>query len=90
MKTSRNEIQQADDFLEGRMSPQERLIIEAKLILNPAFRVSVLLQKRFHSIIKRYGRKKLKAETELIHQKLFNNPEKKIFQDKVHQLFKNT
>ena len=90
MKTSWNEIRQADDFLQGCMPPQERLIIEAKLILNPAFRASVHLQKQFHSLIKKYGRKKLKAETEFIHQKLFTDPDRKIFQDEIHQLFKNT
>ena len=90
MKTSWNEIQQVDNFLEGCMPPQERLIIEAKLILNPAFRASVHLQQQLHSLIKKYGRKKLKAETEFIHLKLFNNPDRKIFQDEIHQLFNNS
>ena len=90
MKTSWNEIQQVDDFLQGCMPPQERLIVEAKLILNPVFRASVQLQQQFHSLIVKYARRKLKAETEFIHQKLFTNPDRKIFQDEIHQLFKNT
>ena len=90
MKTSWNEIQLADDFLEDHIPPQERLIVEAQLIVNPAFRFSLQLQKKLHALVKSYGRKKMKAEAEVIHQKFFSDPGRKIFQNDIQQLFNNS
>ena len=48
-----------------------------------------LTNKQIHSLIKLYGRKKMKVEIGKIHHKLFQNPEHVIFQQRIQQLFKD-
>lgn len=45
--------------------------------------------RHIHSLIKLYGRRKMKAEIGKIHHKLFHNPEHVIFQQRIQQLFKD-
>jgi hypothetical protein len=89
MRTSLNEISDAERYLFKQLSTEESLLFEAKMLINPLLRLNVSIQKKVYSLIRLYHRKKLKEEFEAIHEDLFNQPEKRAFQESVHQLFKH-
>jgi hypothetical protein len=90
MKTSRNNSRHIEEYLNGRQTTEDTLVFEANLLVDPMLRMNVFFQKKIYSLINLYGRKKLKAEIEQVHNRLFENPEKIVFQDRIHQLFKES
>jgi hypothetical protein len=88
MKTSQSDVNQIEAYLTGKMPPADRLVFKARLIINPLLRLNVAFQQKTYTLIKAYGRKKRKADFDLLHTKLFNDPEKAVFQQEVLQLFK--
>ncbi|PWK80109.1 hypothetical protein LX99_00573 [Mucilaginibacter oryzae] len=87
MRTSLNEIKAIDDHLLKLSPPDEALLFEAKLIINPALREEVILQKQTLGLVVCYGRNALKTEIEAVHQKLFCQPEHSRFRQKIMRLF---
>jgi hypothetical protein len=89
MKISWNDTRRIERYLDKELSEEEKILFEAQLMLDPHFKFNVRLQKQIHSLIKLYGRRKMKADIGKIHHKLFHNPEHIIFQQRIHQLFKD-
>lgn len=89
MKISWNDTRHIEQYLDNELSKEEKILFEAQLVLDPHFKLNVGLLKKVHSLIKLYGRKKMKVEIGKIHHKLFQNPEHVIFQQRIHQLFKD-
>ena len=89
MKTSWNDTLHIERYLNNELSEEEKILFETHLVLDRHLKLNVRLLKRIHSLIKHYGRKKMKAEIEKIHHKLFQSPEHVIFQQRIQQLFKN-
>ncbi len=48
----------------------------------------IRFQLKAYALIKMFHRKKLKEEIESIHDQLFNDPNKRVFQQNIYQLFK--
>ena len=87
MRTSLNNIKLIDDYLFSKIPQGDKLVFEAKLILNPDLADGLLWQQQTHAIVNQYGRKKLKAEIENVHQQLFNDLEHKSFKQRILSLF---
>jgi hypothetical protein len=87
MMTSPNSIQQTEDYIFGRLAPEDDLLYKARLLTDPQFRMDTKSQKKAYALIKQYGRKKIKAEIEMIHQRIFANPAKNSFHKKITSLF---
>lgn len=87
MKTSWNDIEQIDNYISGKFTPEELLLFRSKLLINPMLQLNVSLQKKARLLIKLYSRKKVKTEIESVHEKLFNDPAKISFQQKIMRLF---
>jgi hypothetical protein len=87
MRTSLNELKLIDDHLFNRGTPEDGLIFDALLILDPGLAKKVIWQKKAHATVQQYSRNKLKAEIETVHRKLFNEPEHRSFRQKILALF---
>lgn len=81
------DTKQIENYLFGKFKTTSRLVFEARLLIDPVLSVNVEWQRKLYSIIRASGRKKMKSEIELIHSRLFSDPEKQIFQQTVYQLF---
>ncbi len=88
MTTSSNNNRTIEKYLQGEMSPSEKFLFEAQLLINPGLRMEVRAQKKAYTLVRMYHRKKLKEELESVHQQIFSDPEKTIYQQHVYQLFK--
>ena len=89
MKISWNDIRHIERYQDNELSKEEKILFEAQLVLDARFKLNVGLLTQIHSLIKLYGRRKMKAEIGKIHNKLFQNPEHVIFQQRIQQLFKD-
>lgn len=87
MRTSLNEIKQIEDHLFNQVDPGEAVLLEARLILNPQFADNVKWQQQTYHLVKQYGRKKLKAELDAVHQQLFTQAVHRSFAQKIRALF---
>ena len=89
MKISWNDTRHIERYLNNELSKEEKILFEAQLVPDPHFKLNVGLLNQIHSLVKLYGRKKMKVEIGKIHYKLFQNPEHVIFQQRIQQLFKD-
>ena len=87
MRTSLNDIQQIEDYLLQYAGKTDRALFEARLILQPALQEDLVWQQKTYEAIKQYGRRRLKAEIESVHQQLFTEPEHLSFRRKIMALF---
>lgn len=88
MRTSLNEIKEIDDYVLKLAPPDEALLFEAKLIINPGLKQQVVWHKQALNLVQQYGRNNLRAEIETVHQKLFSLPEHQGFRQKIMRLFR--
>ena len=87
MRTSLNEIKLIDDHLFGTAAVEDKLLLDALLILDAGMSVKIEQQKKIHFFIQQYSRKKMKAEIEAVHRQLFNEPLHQSFRQKILGLF---
>jgi hypothetical protein len=87
MMTWINNMKNIDDYVTRKLLPEERLLFEARLLLDPALKFQVSLQKKIISIIRMYGRKTVKNEVERISKKIFADQSKNDFHHEVNRLF---
>lgn len=87
MKTSWYDIQKSEQFLLGKLSAGEKLLFEARLLISPALRLNVELQKKIYAVVKAYHRKRLKEELQGLHKMLLTNPSKIEFQQDISTIF---
>lgn len=88
MTISSNNTRLIEKYLEDRMSPAEKFLFEAQMLINPGLRTDVRAQKTVYAFVRMYHRKKLKEELEAIHRRIFSDPGKAVYQQQVYQLFK--
>jgi hypothetical protein len=87
MRTLLNEIKLIDGHIFNRGGHEDALLFDAMLLLDPCLPEKILWQKKTHAMVRQYGQKKLKAEIEAVHQKLFNEPLHYSFRQKILSLF---
>lgn len=75
-------------FIFGEMSAAERLLFEARLLLDPSLRMAVKDQQRVYRAVRLYGRRKLKLEIEGIHRRLFSSEADFTYRENILDLFK--
>lgn len=72
MKTSLNETRLIEAHLLGKAQAEERMLFEARLILEPDLKQNMYWQQKTYHSVKLYGRHQLKKEIEQVHQMLFS------------------
>jgi hypothetical protein len=87
MRTSLNEIKLIDEHLFNNGTPENGLLFDAMRIINPELSTQIMWQKKTHAVVQQYGRKKLKAEIEAVHQQLFTEPVHQSFRKRVMKFF---
>jgi hypothetical protein len=89
MATSLNNTHLIEKYLQGTLSGGDRLVFEARLLLNRALRTELYFQRKAYYLVKIYHRQKVKKELETLHRQIFNNPDNVVFQQNIYQLFKS-
>lgn len=87
MKTSWKTTQRLDDYLQQQMTPEEALLLEASLTLDPELQETLRWQQRTHVLIRDYGRQQLRHEIQSAQQKVFHRPEHHRFRHAILRIF---
>ena len=87
MRTSLNEIKKAEDFLSGKLSGAEAVLMQARLLIDPVLRMNLAFQRKVYALVTLYGRRKLKAEIEDVHDRIFQDPARAAYREEIAQLF---
>lgn len=87
MKTSSNNTYLIEQYLEGKMSPLDKLMFETKMLVNRDLRKDLYFQQKTYHLIKMYHRKKVREDLELLHQHIFSDPTKIKFQQRILNIF---
>jgi hypothetical protein len=87
MKISASETQQIDNYILQKMPVQNRLVFDARMILNPALREDVKWQGKVHELVQLRGRKQLLAQIKKVEQKVFSMPEYSSFRQRLWSWF---
>lgn len=88
MKISVSDSQQMDLYLLKQLAPEDKLLMDARFVLNPALHETLQWQQQVHALVQMRGRKQLKAQIKAVEDKLFNAPEHVSFRERVWRLFK--
>ena len=83
-----NKIRDIERYIDGAMERNDALLFEEKLRSDSLLRLNVLLQEKVLAIVRMYHRRKLKMELEEIHQRIFTDPEKANFRERVIGIFR--
>jgi hypothetical protein len=86
MRTSLNEIKYIERYLNKDLS-SEQDAFETIMVKDYHVRVNVFLQQKIYTLLRIYKRRKLRNEADLLHERLFNAPEKQSFRESILQLF---
>lgn len=82
-----NEIAETEAYLLNKLDDGEKLLVDAKLLVNPVFRGNLNLQKAIYRAIAFWSRKQLKKDLLRVQNDLLKHPEKKAFQEEIHHIF---
>lgn len=80
--------QQIEQYILNTLSHEEKLLMEAKFLLDKDLNEKLVLQKQTYALIQRYGRKQLRAEIESVHFMMFNESRFQHFRKKISNIFK--
>ncbi len=88
MRTSLNNIKTIDDYLLGRMLPDDVRLFEANMLLNSDLSDDIKYQQNTYEIIREYSRQKIKTEIKAVQETLATAPEHQGFMRSIGNLFK--
>lgn len=83
-----NDTQQIEGFLDRSLSPQEQLLMEARLLIDTGLQEKVRWQQRSHELIKAYGRKQLRMDIERAQQRVFTEKAFGTFRQIINSIFR--
>lgn len=87
MRTSLNQIKEADNFIEGVLPADDSLVMQARMLVDEDWRHNVAIQQETISLVRAFGRKKLKARLEATHEKLLGTHAESAFKLKISKIF---
>lgn len=87
MRTSLDEIRKLEAYALGQHSPQESLLMQARLHLDEVLAEKLADQLKVYPLIKQFGRKQLKDEIRNIETQLFEKEQHRNFKEKILSIF---
>ncbi len=82
-----NETQWIDDYLRGEISAENKLLLEARVLIDSDLKEKMFWQAKTYALVKNHGRQQLKREIEKVQQRLFSETRFESFRKKIQTLF---
>lgn len=84
MRKSLHEVQEIDRYIFRRMTRTDRLVFQARMILQPELKEKVRLQKKAHAFLRWCSRKEKKDELTTLYHRLMSDT---AFQTTIRSIF---
>jgi anti-sigma-K factor RskA len=82
-----NETRHIERYVLGTLSAEERIVFEAKLLIDDQLAEKAALQQKLHETVLLSGRNRLRKEIASIDRKLFTTPRHSRFQQTIRNIF---
>ena len=82
-----NNTKRLDDYLNEQMSPADRLLMDAELLIDEKLRDTLVWQKATYLLVRAAGREKLRQEIASVDRDMFQLPRYTTFSSKIKKLF---
>ena len=76
-------------YIEGTMDRNDAVLFEEKMRSDSLLRMNVSLHEKVLAIVRMYHRRKLKIELQEVHHRIFNDPAKVTFRERMMAIFRN-
>lgn len=83
-----NDTQHIEHYLDGTLSPEEHVLMEARLLIDAALREKVLWQQRSHELVRAYGRQQLRLEIARVQKRVFTESRFSAFTQTIKNIFR--
>ncbi len=90
MRTSLNEIRDIEAYLMRDTTPEDGVVFEARLILDPELADRVKAQAQACELVRLHGRRQLRADLDALHAELFGSAQHRPFARRILRMFRST
>lgn len=73
MKTSLTEIKEIDDRITNQLPDGDKLLFDARMIIDPVLRFNMTMQRKLYALVKAYARQTLRSEVTRVQDKVFQD-----------------
>lgn len=87
MRTSLNNILETEQYLAGQLSPEDRLLYDARLIVDGELNEQTRWQQHTYEVIHAYGRMQFRNKLEKMHERFMTEPQHNSFRNKILKIF---
>lgn len=88
MRTSLIETRQIEGLILRKGKAEDRICLEAKILLDPQFASKVAFQEMAYQAVQAYGRKQVQAEIKNLDLALFSQSQYRGFRQRILSIFK--
>lgn len=85
MRKQLEELKELDQYIFHQLADEDKLIMQARMILSPVMKENWWHQLKAHKLIRLFGREQKRAELNTIHQHLMADPD---FKKQISLIFK--
>ncbi|HTF21666.1 MAG TPA: hypothetical protein VK658_26485 [Chryseolinea sp.] len=89
MKTSWDDLELIERYLDGQLSIEEEAPFQGRLQTDAAFKVNVLAQSNVRLLIKKHHLVQLRRRAKVWHARLYNDPARRPLRLAIEALFKS-
>ena len=82
-----NDTEQLDAYLNNRLQPGEKLLMDARFLIDAELRDKANWQRKAYLLIQQYGRKELRTEIAAIQERMFSDDKFIRFRNKIKKIF---
>jgi hypothetical protein len=87
MRTSLSDIKAIEEYLNGTLPIQDRLLFEARLLLSKELRKNVALQREVYRLLAHHHHLKIKEEFQRTHKRLVSDTTNADFLNELRTIF---
>lgn len=84
MRKPLHDIQETEHYLMNRMDEPDRLLFEAKMIIDPQLKINAAYQRKTYTVIRWFARRQQKIRLESLYNRVMND---KSFAAKINTIF---
>lgn len=82
-----NEAELIENYLEGTLSAENTVLMEAKLLIHPELATHIQCQRQVYSLVKKYGRAQLRNQIRNAEKIVFSENRFELFRKRISSIF---